>query len=76
MIYLDNSATTYPKPPAVRQAMARAMAELGANPGRGGFAMSMRAGQALFDCRQAAAKLFDARNASAFSPAAPRPSTW
>ena len=60
MIYLDNSATTYPKPPAVRQAMARAMAELGANPGRGGFAMSMRAGQALFDCRQAAAKLFDA----------------
>ena len=23
MIYLDNSATTYPKPPAVRQAVAR-----------------------------------------------------
>ena len=32
MIYLDNSATTYPKPPQVRQAVARALGELGANP--------------------------------------------
>lgn len=60
MIYLDNSATTYPKPPAVRQAISRAVAELGANPGRGGFAMSMRTGQALYACRQTAARLFDA----------------
>jgi cysteine sulfinate desulfinase/cysteine desulfurase-like protein len=30
MIYLDNSATTYPKPPAVRQAVAKALAEYGA----------------------------------------------
>lgn len=61
MIYLDNSATTYPKPPAVRQAVGRALQELGANPGRGGFAMSMRTGQAVFQCREAAARLFGAQ---------------
>ena len=35
MIYLDNSATTYPKPPQVRQAVARALGELGGQPGPG-----------------------------------------
>ena len=43
MIYLDNSATTYPKPPQVRQAVARALGELGANPGRGGYPPAMAA---------------------------------
>ena len=37
MIYLDNGATTFPKPPAVRGAVARALQKLGANPGRGGY---------------------------------------
>lgn len=35
MIYLDNGATSFPKPQEVSQAVARAM-EQGANPGRGG----------------------------------------
>ncbi|WP_322170076.1 aminotransferase class V-fold PLP-dependent enzyme [Acutalibacter caecimuris] len=60
MIYLDNSATSYPKPMAVRQAMSQAMVEYGANPGRGGFPMSMRTGQAVYACRKAAAALFGA----------------
>lgn len=60
MIYLDNSATTYPKPLTVRQAVNRALADFGANPGRGGFAMSMRTGQAVYQCRQTAARLFGA----------------
>lgn len=60
MIYLDNSATTYPKPQAVRQAMARAMTDFGANPGRGGFRMSARTGQAVYDCRLRLARLFGA----------------
>ncbi len=60
MIYLDNSATTYPKPLAVRQASAQALTELGANPGRGGFPMSVRTGQAVYDCRARAAELFGA----------------
>ncbi|RKJ41330.1 aminotransferase class V-fold PLP-dependent enzyme [Acutalibacter sp. 1XD8-33] len=61
MIYLDNGATTYPKPQGVRQAVARALAEFGANPGRGGFAMSVRTGQGVYDCRRMAADLFGAR---------------
>ncbi len=74
MIYLDNGATTYPKPQGVRQAVARALAEFGANPGRGGFAMSVRTGQGVYDCRRMAADLLapEARNAWCFSPTAPR----
>ncbi len=60
MIYLDNSATTYPKPLGVRRAMAGALTELGANPGRGGFSMSVRTGQAVYDCRVRAAALLGA----------------
>ena len=68
MIYLDNSATTYPKPPAVGQAVSQALRQFGANPGRGGFAMSMRTGQAVYQCRETAGQ-----SAWSFSPAAPRP---
>lgn len=60
MIYLDNSATTYPKPPQVRQAVARALGELGANPGRGGYPMSQRTAQAVYRCRCLAAAFFGA----------------
>lgn len=60
LVYLDNAATTYPKPPAVGLAMGRAMAVYGANPGRGGFDMSVRTGQAVYDCRRDIAKLFGA----------------
>lgn len=61
MIYLDNSATSYPKPLAVRQAVAKALTEYGANPGRSGYAMSVRTTQAVYECRQAAAEFFGAR---------------
>ena len=75
MIYLDNSATTYPKPPQVRQAVARALGELGANPGRGGYPMSQRTAQAVYRCRSLAAEFSarQGRSASSSSPAAPRP---
>lgn len=60
MIYLDNSATTYPKPLAVRQAVSGAFVNFGANPGRGGFRMSANTAKALYDCRSCAAGLFGA----------------
>lgn len=60
MIYLDNSATTYPKPPQVQAAVARALGELGANPGRGGYPMSRRTAQAVYRCRSLAAEFFGA----------------
>ena len=60
MIYLDNSATTYPKPLVVRQQLQRSLAELGANPGRSGYEMSVRTSQAVYRCRQRAAALLGA----------------
>ncbi|WP_236757165.1 aminotransferase class V-fold PLP-dependent enzyme [Acutalibacter muris] len=60
MIYLDNSATTYPKPQSVVQAMGQAVVRYGANPGRGGFAMSVLTGQAVYQCRRDVAALFGA----------------
>ena len=60
MIYLDNAATTYPKPPEVQSAMARALRQYGANPGRAGHAMAMAASEEIFRCRSEAAEFFNA----------------
>ncbi len=60
MIYLDNSATTYPKPLVVREQMQKALRELGANPGRSGYDMSVRTSQAVYNCRERAAALLGA----------------
>ena len=57
MIYLDNGATSFPKPQAVAQAVARAL-EQGANPGRGGYGAAMEAGNLVLNCREAAGRLF------------------
>ena len=58
MIYWDNAATTYPKPAAVQQAVAEALQQYGANPGRGGHAMSLATSEQLYRCREAAAAFF------------------
>ncbi len=78
MIYLDNSATTFPKPLAVRREMQRAMTEFGANPGRSGYAMCLRTTQALYEVRKEAASFLELPDpsASCFSPVVPRLSTW
>lgn len=57
MIYLDNGATSFVKPPAVRAAVLSAM-EHCANPGRGGYPAAMAAAETVFRCRESAAKLF------------------
>lgn len=58
MIYLDNGATTFPKPKSVTKAVENAMVYYGANPGRSGHRLSMKAAQEIYDCRVKAAKLF------------------
>ena len=58
MIYLDNSATSWPKPRDVPAAMHTAIKKYGANPGRSGHRMSMEISGKVFDCRCAAAELF------------------
>ena len=58
VIYLDNAATTYPKPEAVRRAVGNALVRYGANPGRGGHEMAMATSEQIFQCRKKIAKLF------------------
>ena len=58
MIYLDNSATTYPKPLKVRQAVASAM-QTAANPGRSGHALALMSSEQIFKTRKTAADFFN-----------------
>jgi cysteine desulfurase family protein len=62
MIYLDNSATTWPKPPAVKEAMVTFMEEVGANPGRSGHRLSIEAARVMYETREALATLFHAKD--------------
>lgn len=61
-IYLDNAATSYPKPPQVTEAVARCLREVGGNPGRSGHAFALAAGRAVEDCREALAALLGAQD--------------
>lgn len=58
MIYLDNAATTFPKPPAVRREVERCLREYCGNPGRSAHKLSLAAAEAIYDCRLAAAEFF------------------
>lgn len=58
MIYLDNAATTFPKPECVINAMVYAQKFVGANAGRGGHRMTMRAGEMVYQTREKAAAMF------------------
>ena len=62
MIYFDNSATSWPKPPEVKAAMAGFLDEIGANPGRSGHSRSVEAARILYDAREALAGLFNVRD--------------
>lgn len=62
MIYLDNAATTWPKPLSVRKSMAEALWQYGANPGRGGHDFGMRTAEQVFRCREIAAGMFGLDN--------------
>ena len=61
MVYLDNAATTYPKPPSVISKSSYAMVNYGANPGRAGHRLSMETAEAVFRARQQCAEFFGAR---------------
>lgn len=57
MIYLDNSATSFPKPETVGKAVCRALRQC-ANPGRGGYEAAAQADRTVFRCREKAAEMF------------------
>ncbi len=58
MIYLDNSATTYPKPTSVYNAVNYSLKNYGANPGRSGHSMSIKGAEEVYKCREAVSRLF------------------
>ncbi len=57
MIYLDNAATTRPKPPAVGQAVLTALGEFG-NSGRGAHDEALTAARAIYGARETLTALF------------------
>ncbi len=57
MVYLDNGATSFPKPQCVCDAVAEAM-ETCANPGRGSHEAARAGAEVLYNCREAAGQLF------------------
>lgn len=57
-IYLDNAATSYPKPESVYRAVMHAMGEIGVSAGRGGHRRSLEASRLLFQARETLATLF------------------
>jgi len=56
-LYLDNAATSFPKPPGLYEAMARYGQEVGASPGRGGYREAQEGAAVLARCRRLIARL-------------------
>ncbi len=61
-IYMDNSATSFPKPPAVTDAMVAFANNCGASAGRGAYAEARDCGDILATCRQRLAQLINAES--------------
>lgn len=59
MIYLDNGATSFPKPLSVRQNVDISLKKFSANPGRSGHSLSLRAAKEIFECRKRLRELFN-----------------
>src|SRR3954453_12109495 len=66
MIYLDNAATSFPKPESVYQALDRFARSDLANPGRAGHKMALAAEHALDDCRHLLNQLFHGQGPERF----------
>jgi len=58
LIYMDNGATSFPKPPGVSEAMLHFLRDVGGSPGRSGHRLSQEAARIVFDCRESLAALF------------------
>ncbi len=58
MIYLDNAATTFPKPDCVYRAVSECLRCFGANPGRAGHRLSAKAAERVYETREEIAAFF------------------
>lgn len=64
MIYLDNAATTFPKPPSVIERVSGVMRSIGGSPGRASHRMALEAGRVIFEAREKVAGLIGAKDSS------------
>jgi cysteine desulfurase / selenocysteine lyase len=65
-IYMDNAATSFPKPPEVTQAMVNYAHNIGASAGRGAYAEARRSAQIIRTCRERLNMLFNGENPDHF----------
>jgi cysteine desulfurase family protein len=63
MIYFDNAATSFPKPPEVARAVTHAIDTYSA-PNRGAYPLAAEASRALYTCRETTADFFNCKNAA------------
>ncbi|RQW83488.1 MAG: aminotransferase class V-fold PLP-dependent enzyme [Geobacter sp.] len=63
-IYLDNAATSHPKPESVYRAVDHALREIGTSPGRGGYRRGLDATRIVFGARESLAELFGIKDSS------------
>lgn len=64
MIYLDNGATSFPKPRGMTMEMEDCILNYCGNPGRSGHAMSLRTGQEVYNARKKTAEFFNIKDHS------------
>lgn len=64
MIYLDNAATSFPKPPALLEKMVETYRRLGCSPGRGGYDLAVEALEFVEETRRKIARFFNAPDPS------------
>lgn len=60
MIYLDNAATTFPKPQCVIEEMNKCLKKYCGNPGRSSHSLSIKSAEKIYETRELLAELFDA----------------
>ncbi|QQE12000.1 aminotransferase class V-fold PLP-dependent enzyme [Planctomycetota bacterium] len=61
-IYMDNAATSFPKPEGVMAAMNDYSTRLGASPGRGAYAEAQESGKLMYRCRERINELIGGSN--------------
>ena len=64
MIYLDNAATSFPKPGCMLREMEQCLRDYCGNPGRSGHGLSVRTGQKIYEARNEIASLLGVRDPS------------
>lgn len=63
-IYLDNAATSFPKPDVVMEKMMEYMKNIGATSGRGAYKSAIESDRLIYNCRKMICKIFNGSDLS------------